>query len=291
MSGTQKDKCDKCGATDSKTFWDFDDGSVLCDSCNKKYGNQWKKLNSKERDSKNLKSDKEELYGVEGWLAFFVFALIVSSILNIISSITEIASIGELGLNMSDVIWITILVCIYWMGLIGLGIYAIYLILKLKNNAVMVAKFYLIIVFLSNVLNIIISLIFSQPISSDTGFMNDTSMIIRSVVFSIVWFLYLTYSQRIKNTYPKKKRETKTIDKLIFMIVLAIIIIMNIFPFLINDSDTNNTDAEQECVDYCSKFSQVDSYYYGYDETSDMMLCECQSGDELISSTKYPLID
>ncbi|MDD4083186.1 MAG: transglutaminase-like domain-containing protein, partial [Sphaerochaetaceae bacterium] len=38
-----KDVCSKCGATKSKTFWDFKDNSVLCDSCNKKFGKNLEK--------------------------------------------------------------------------------------------------------------------------------------------------------------------------------------------------------------------------------------------------------
>ncbi|MBS3122535.1 hypothetical protein J4434_06660 [Candidatus Woesearchaeota archaeon] len=29
------DKCSNCGTTKTKTFWDLDDGSVLCDKCHK----------------------------------------------------------------------------------------------------------------------------------------------------------------------------------------------------------------------------------------------------------------
>lgn len=29
------DKCTNCGTTRTKTFWDLDDGSVLCDKCHK----------------------------------------------------------------------------------------------------------------------------------------------------------------------------------------------------------------------------------------------------------------
>lgn len=42
-----KDKCDNCGSTQSKTFYDFKDGSVLCDECDKKVGNEWEKKTKK----------------------------------------------------------------------------------------------------------------------------------------------------------------------------------------------------------------------------------------------------
>jgi hypothetical protein len=36
-SAAKEDKCSKCGSTKTKTFWDLEDGSVLCDKCHKKY--------------------------------------------------------------------------------------------------------------------------------------------------------------------------------------------------------------------------------------------------------------
>ena len=29
-----EEKCSNCGSTATKTFWDFDDGTFLCDKCN-----------------------------------------------------------------------------------------------------------------------------------------------------------------------------------------------------------------------------------------------------------------
>jgi hypothetical protein len=44
-----KDVCSKCGVTKSKIFWDFKDNSVLCDSCNKKFGKDWEKKINQQR--------------------------------------------------------------------------------------------------------------------------------------------------------------------------------------------------------------------------------------------------
>lgn len=38
-----KNRCDNCGSVTSKTFWDYRDGSVLCDSCHKVKGDNWQK--------------------------------------------------------------------------------------------------------------------------------------------------------------------------------------------------------------------------------------------------------
>jgi len=35
------DKCSNCDSTESKTFWDYKDGSMLCDNCEKQLGKDW----------------------------------------------------------------------------------------------------------------------------------------------------------------------------------------------------------------------------------------------------------
>ncbi len=38
-----EDKCANCGDTESPAYWDYVDGSLLCDKCHKKIGNEWQK--------------------------------------------------------------------------------------------------------------------------------------------------------------------------------------------------------------------------------------------------------
>lgn len=40
-SKKRDDKCDNCGNTDSETFWDYEDGSVLCDECENRMSKKW----------------------------------------------------------------------------------------------------------------------------------------------------------------------------------------------------------------------------------------------------------
>jgi hypothetical protein len=48
-----EDKCDNCNDTNSNQYWDFEDGSVLCDKCNTKIGGEWngKIYDNAEKDS------------------------------------------------------------------------------------------------------------------------------------------------------------------------------------------------------------------------------------------------
>jgi len=44
--GKLSDKCSNCGSTKSPDFWDYPDGTVLCDKCEKKISAKWEKEHS-----------------------------------------------------------------------------------------------------------------------------------------------------------------------------------------------------------------------------------------------------
>lgn len=53
-----EDKCSNCGSTETKMFHDFEDGSVLCDKCNKQLGHKWESINKKKRIIHFFKKNK-----------------------------------------------------------------------------------------------------------------------------------------------------------------------------------------------------------------------------------------
>jgi len=91
-----KDKCSNCGVTSSKTFWDFEDGSVLCDKCCNKIGNDWEARNKNKEDKSKIKKHGEKhyvitikkiyLYLIGGLIIILLSFFIISSI---VSNVTE----------------------------------------------------------------------------------------------------------------------------------------------------------------------------------------------------------
>lgn len=157
---------------------------------------------------------KEDAKGIGGWLWVFLFTLVASAILNFIVGIADISTvlksqettqIYNYGLAFLDFL--------YFSGLIGFALYAYYSFVKLKSNAVSLGKMFLILIFLSNILVLVFSKVTGEPLAS------------RSLFYSVIWFLYLTYSKRVENTFPVQNRETYPMDKLYFFTVLA-------FPFV-----------------------------------------------------------
>ena len=38
-----RDVCSNCGSTKSSDFWDYADGTSLCNKCEKQHGSEWEK--------------------------------------------------------------------------------------------------------------------------------------------------------------------------------------------------------------------------------------------------------
>lgn len=86
--------------------------------------------------------------------------------------------------------------CVLGIMLLALAIYTIYAFLQRKPNAVYLAKVYIAAVFISNVITL-----FSGEFE-ESG-MGSMPRLIRSLIWSIVWFLYLTTSKQVNNIIPK----------------------------------------------------------------------------------------
>jgi hypothetical protein len=216
-------RCPKCD-------YKLPNGSKFCTQC----GNKILSENNSEKEKKEsieVKNKKDKLKGIGGWLSFFILSLIISNVLTIIEGAKDISLILSFPYLVSWMPYFLILLDVLIFGsVIAFGAYAIYSFIKLKPNAVHLGKMYLIIVFLNNVMPFIFS---SETISYDEG-----SVVSRALGYCITWFLYLSLSERIKNTFPKEERKIKKIDKILFSIVIIIALIFNILtPYVLYDDD------------------------------------------------------
>lgn len=175
---------------------------------------------------------KEELKGVGGWLSFFIFTLVVSIVIDFIVGIEDISSVvSATDILTSSKIWLGTLDVLFFAGIIGFIMYTIYSLSTLKPNAVSLAKMALVMTFTNNLLLVIFTSISGQEIPESTIFSNS-SVLIRSLIFSVIWFWYLSVSKRVKNTYPPQTRKTYTIDKILFFGILAIPIVIYLIGFI-----------------------------------------------------------
>ncbi len=194
---------------------------------------------------------KEEIRGVGGWLSFFIFGLIVSCVITLIAGISYIPAIFENKvLSLAYLYGLTFLEILYYGGMIGFAIYLIYSLVKLKPNAVSLGKMYLILIFLTNLIGVIFSGTTGEPLASENPFLDSSSMVFRSLVFSLIWFLYLTNSKRVNNTYPQEKRKTYAIDKVFFFSILAIPFAIYLLIFVGITHETLLSSTNQASCEY-----------------------------------------
>lgn len=148
-------------------------------------------------------------YNIHGWLSFFLFSIGLGGLVSALYPIFtyNVEEYGSHFLALSDV----------FLGimLLALAIYSIYAFLKKKPNAVYLAKVYIIAVFVSN----IIALLSSE--FEETG-IGSMPRLIRSLIWSIIWFLYLTLSEQVKNIIPKSYRKLFSHD---YYITAAFVIV------------------------------------------------------------------
>lgn len=185
---------------------------------------------------------------VHGWLSFFFFAIIVGGIFSAIYPIATFNAedyAGNFCLGAVDIITGLIL--------LGVSIYTVYAFTTRKANAVFWGKFYVILVFLTN----IFSLIGGE--TEGTG-MQSTTQVIRSVVWGIIWFLYLTFSEQVQEIIPKSYRKNSPLD----WGFLIGIILLPVFLFVVGYSQITSMVQNRE-----NQEAQLKNVELTYNERTD----------------------
>lgn len=93
--------------------------------------------------------------------------------------------------------------------------YTIYSFCKRSPNAVFLAKMYVVVTFATNILALI------SGEFEETG-LGSLPRIVRSLVWGVIWFSYLTYSEQVKTIIPKSYRKVFSRD---YYLMTAFIII------------------------------------------------------------------
>ncbi|MDO8660871.1 MAG: hypothetical protein Q7K43_03210 [Candidatus Woesearchaeota archaeon] len=214
-----KDRCDNCSSTNSVSYWDYKDGSILCENCYRKLGEEWEKMKIK---TTTLEKNNNKLYGIHGLLGLFRAGLIFSLIYNFIIFFFEIGSIIEQPILLPDKILILMPTTIILLVFVGFNIFTLICLNKLKPNAVSVAKKYVILVFLFNLYNVIL-IITTLPASAEN--VSEMARYLLRMLFGVMWFLYFIFSKRVANTWSKSERKSTLTENIWFYSLLVIGII------------------------------------------------------------------
>lgn len=173
----------------------------------------------------------------KGWLVLFLLQMIVSSTVSIAYFIHNFDVTEHYNNN-------TILyagdLCFYIM-LVCLSFYTLYLFMKHKSNAIFMGKIYTVVCFLTNIVSLL------------TNGMNDINTIsildvIRSMIWQIIWFSYLTFSKQVNSHFPKEYRHIGAFDYIIPIIVVFIPLSI-ISVGVLKNYDTTTDIEETESID------------------------------------------
>ena len=147
---------------------------------------------------------------IRGWLSFFLFSIIAGGFISFIYPIITYNPqeySGSFFLSISDPI--------QGLMLFGLACYTLYSFINRETNAVFLAKTYLVVIFLINLFLVIIG-------GYEQNGLGSLPQLIRSLIWAVIWFIFLHQSTVVQEVIPVEYRKAKHID---YYIIAAIIII------------------------------------------------------------------
>lgn len=230
-----------------------------------------------------IKEAGDNCIGVAGWLLFFIgeSAVIgIIAVLRIISDIIQIVLYAPSLFSSYSFIFTEILDLISGVAFIV----AAYYLWKVKPGA----KWLMIGVLIFDILVIGVNWL----VSIDEIYL---ALSIIGLIESVIMIIYFLTSRRVKNTYVLNTRIPKnpasSNKTVINWIVFRAIMVFLLFAVFQSSSwaDTSNFAKDKPCTDYCSQYQETDSYYFGYDDESAGLICQCQKNGEVIASTSIPI--
>ena len=162
---------------------------------------------------------------IHGWLSFFFFVIAVGGL---ISAIYPIATFN--AADYAGNIWLGAIDILLGIGMLAIACYTIYAFTQRKPNAVFYGRLYVVLVFVTNIISLI-----GNP---DAG-LGGVKQTFRGIIWGIIWFLYLLYSEQVQEVIPKSFRKVSKFD---WGVLAAIIVI----PFLCFAIGMSNLNAEVE---------------------------------------------
>jgi len=161
---------------------------------------------------------------IHGWLTFFLFALALGGLVS--------AGYSIFSINLADYagnVFLLITDLLPGISLLGIALYTIYAFVNRKPNAVFWGRVYVLAVLVTNCL----SICFGE--FEATG-LNTIQRAAQSIVWSIVWFLYLAFSKQVKEIIPKPFRKVTKLD----WGIVAGVILLPVICFVIGYAQITN---------------------------------------------------
>ena len=197
---TLEDKLKVCATCKSRTVT-AQDGEICC-----KTGKQ----PEFDQECSDYEVDPDD--GISGFMAFFIYWSIP---IGIAMTLASMIFTPEIAFQSYGSTWILLYNITFYAFYFYFQIYTIYAFVKKKSDAVFIAKYQLIVLFINNLVLLI---------SGDTGnhFMTQSGRLIVSLAWTVIFFLYLAFSDDVRTRFPRENRKLTKPNKIIFILSLVL---------------------------------------------------------------------
>lgn len=154
-----------------------------------------------------------ESKNIRGWLAFFLFQLACGGVISFISVFFSLSFESYQGFP--DAYAYMGMACdmLSVLGLLGGAGYTIYAFVKRKPNAVSLGRIMVVVIMLTNIVILLIGEL------DDSG-LNSAQRICQTLVWNLVWLIYLSRSEQVNRLFPREERKVYKRDFLLLFIFL-----------------------------------------------------------------------
>lgn len=150
---------------------------------------------------------------IHGWLVFFFVAILVGATLSLVYTLATF-DFDEYGRSVSLALFDILTSAL----LLVVAVLTVVAFVRRNSDAVFLGKMYIVAVFAINMF----SLIMGGYEESGVG---SLSQLVRSLVWGVVWFCYLTFSEQVKRVIPKGYRKVWKQDYLLLTLLVVVPIV------------------------------------------------------------------
>lgn len=220
-------RCQKCGHT-------IHDNNTNCQSKGDYYARR-QVSHYKENQDQGMVYTSEWLKNnttIHGWLFVYFFSIGIGGLISALYPIITFKASDYGG-----IIWLGATDILMGVELFAIAIYTIYAFCQRKPNAVFYGQLYVILIFVINILLVIEG--------GDSGF-GGIKQAIRGIVWGLIWFFFLLFSEQVQKVIPKSFRKVSKMDwGILYTVIFVPLICLGIGIGCLNSEVKNREKMEK----------------------------------------------
>ena len=236
---------------------------------------------------KERNADSQDNKSVKGWLSFFLLTICVGFSISAIIGFKDFSLSDYEGFGNTSKYIAAFYDLFFYVFMVILGTYTIISFVKIKPNAVFLGKSYLIVLFVSNLILLLVG-------EYENSYMGGSLQIGESLISGGIWFSYLCLSEQVKDLFPVKKRVIYKRDKLLLASIIVVIASSLLFGFTkaifdsLSEEETYKTEfvlSENEYSDGRIAFTKPNAFEITESVSQEITFFNLEEVENAISAT------